>query len=144
MFENKLRVGVIGVGGWATISHIPGLRKTGQAEVVAICRRNPQRLAHLKGELGVERADTDWRQMLDEVGARRGSGEYAARCAHRPDAGCARAGPACVVEKPMALTSEDARAVVAAAEKAGGVRRSAITLGATRSFERPATGSRKD
>ena len=42
--QDKLRIGIIGIGGWAMFSHVPNLRKTGRVELVAICRRNADAL----------------------------------------------------------------------------------------------------
>jgi predicted dehydrogenase len=67
MAEQKLRIGVIGVGMFACYFHVPQLRATGRAEIVALCRRNPERLAMASEFLGVERTFTDWRAMLAEA-----------------------------------------------------------------------------
>ena len=66
MTDNKLRVGIIGAGFIAAIAHIPQLRATGRAEVVAIARRDAERLALVQRELAVPEAYTDWREMLDK------------------------------------------------------------------------------
>jgi predicted dehydrogenase len=66
MSANTLRVGIIGAGLKAAVNHIPQLRATGRAEVVAIARRNPERLALVQRELSVPAAYTDWREMLDQ------------------------------------------------------------------------------
>jgi predicted dehydrogenase len=47
MGTKQLRVGIIGVGMFACYFHTPQLRATGRAEIAAICRRNPERLAPL-------------------------------------------------------------------------------------------------
>ena len=43
MSDDKLAVGIIGIGWWGR-GHARGLCGTGRAEVVAISRRNPERL----------------------------------------------------------------------------------------------------
>ncbi|HEY64458.1 MAG TPA: hypothetical protein G4O02_07785 [Caldilineae bacterium] len=59
MADSKLRVGIIGVGMIALMSHIPNLRNTGQAEIVAICRRDPRYLAMAQEKLNVPEAYTE-------------------------------------------------------------------------------------
>ena len=41
----KARVAVIGTGWWSTYTHIPGLIGHPDAELVALCDRNPEALA---------------------------------------------------------------------------------------------------
>jgi len=106
------------MGVYAALSHIPNLRKTNQAEVVAICRRNPERLALAKQELSIDQAFTDWREMLDKVAL-----DAVVVCtphnAHtEPTIAALERGLHVLVEKPLALTSKDAWAMVNAAEKA--------------------------
>ena len=65
--DDKIRVGIIGLGWWAIERHVPEFRKTGRADIVAVSRRNPERLAMAKEAVGVEYAFTDWREMLDKT-----------------------------------------------------------------------------
>src|SRR5688500_11222650 len=64
MADRKLRVGIIGIGHFAVSSHVPNLRATGRAEVVAAARRNADRLALAKRDLDIPATYTDWREML--------------------------------------------------------------------------------
>ena len=66
MPTGKLRVGIIGDGMYASGEHIPRPRKTGRMEVAAISRRNPEHRVRIQETLQVDRAFTDWRQMLDQ------------------------------------------------------------------------------
>ena len=66
MLDDKLRIGIIGVG-LRALSLTPALRASGRAEVVAICRRNPQRLAMAQKTLGVSDTYTSWQEMLDQA-----------------------------------------------------------------------------
>ena len=45
--NKKVRVGIIGIGMFSLGNHVPNLRETGKAEVVAISRRNVERLSRL-------------------------------------------------------------------------------------------------
>ncbi|MEO8396993.1 MAG: Gfo/Idh/MocA family oxidoreductase [Chloroflexota bacterium] len=118
MSTDKLRVGIIGVGFWAIFSHIPKLRETGRAEVVAIARRNADRLAMAQKEMNIAAAYTDWREMLDKETL-----DAVIVCTphnvHREQTIAAlEHGLHVLVEKPIALTARDAWAMVAAADRA--------------------------
>ena len=64
MSEDKIRIGMIGIGFYAITAHVPALRDTGQVEIAAISRRNPKALADAKEALDVEGAYTDWHDLL--------------------------------------------------------------------------------
>lgn len=119
MADRKLRIGIIGIGAFAYGWHVPNLRQTERAEVVAISRRNPQALHDAKEALRVEHAFTDWHEMLDRVplDAVVVSTAHAAHAA--PTISALERGLHVLVEKPMALTAEDAWAIVRAAERSG-------------------------
>ena len=59
MSTDKLRVGIIGMGFFAALSHVPHLRDTRRAKVVAISRRNAERLALAKEALTIPEAYTE-------------------------------------------------------------------------------------
>jgi predicted dehydrogenase len=63
----RLRVGVIGAGMMASSQHIPGLLQTGEVEVVAVCRRDPEALATVADRFGVPHRYADYRRLLDEA-----------------------------------------------------------------------------
>ncbi|WP_287130040.1 Gfo/Idh/MocA family protein [Candidatus Cyanaurora vandensis] len=113
----KLRLGVIGIGWWATAVHVPALRQAG-AEVVAISRRDPVRLAVAQQALGVPQAYTDWRELLAQP--LDGVIVSTAHHAHmEPTLAALAQGLPVLVEKPLALTSSDSQRMVSAAEQAG-------------------------
>lgn len=121
MSTDKLCIGIIGIGIWAVMSHIPNLRKSGRAEVVAITRRNPERLAMAKEALNVAAACTDWHEMLD-----RETLDAVIVCtphhAHRePTIAALERSLHVLVEKPIALKAHDAWAMINAAEQANRV-----------------------
>ena len=105
--DNKLRIGIIGIGWYAAINHVPRFRDTGRAEIVAISRRNPERLALAKKELNVAAAYPDWQKMLEQTML-----DAVVICtpnnmhAESTIAALER-GLHVLVEKPMALTSQD-------------------------------------
>jgi predicted dehydrogenase len=112
-----LRAIVIGAG-WAGEGHVVGLRDAG-VEVVALCGRTPEPAYKRAAQLGVDAVRFDWRAAIEELrpdivtigvpGApHREMAEFAAQ------AGCQ-----IVCEKPLATNAADARAMLAAVERAG-------------------------
>jgi predicted dehydrogenase len=118
MKNGKLEIGVIGFGWHAAYAHMPAFQDVERAEVVAISRRNADRLALAQKEFAVPHAYTDWREMLDQV-----SLDAVVVCTPQnvhaePTIAALERGLHVLVEKPMALTGADARAMARAAEKA--------------------------
>lgn len=118
MPEQNLRLGIIGIGWYAALAVVPALRSTNRAQIVAISRRTPDRLALAQQELNVPEVYTDWREMLDQS-----SLDAVAICtpnnAHvEPALAALGRGLHVLVEKPMALTSKDAQRMMEAAIQA--------------------------
>ncbi len=117
MSTDKLRVGVIGAGFYATIAHIPALRATGRADVVAVSRRNPDRLALIQKELDIPAGYTDWREMLDKSAL----DAVVVTTPHNLHVAPALAALDCglhvLLEKPAADTIEGAQTLAAAVRK---------------------------
>jgi predicted dehydrogenase len=103
------RVAVIGAGGIAKYSHVPGFQRLPNCEVVAICDVNEARARELADDLKVPRTYGDYNTMLAEV---------------RPDItvvatpnvfhktmsiAALEAGSNVLCEKPLALTYADAQ-----------------------------------
>ncbi|MCW3099502.1 MAG: putative dehydrogenase [Chthonomonadaceae bacterium] len=65
--DRKIRVGIIGAGWWAAHTHAPALKATGDVEIVAACRRSPERLKEFADLVGVPQTFTDHEEMLDRV-----------------------------------------------------------------------------
>ena len=116
MKKSKVRIGVIGIGVYSAGAHVPAIRElTEEAELVAICRRNVERLKMAKNALGVGAAYTDFREMLgketlDAVVVSTSNNMHA-----EPTIAALNQGLHVLVEKPLALKSEDAYAMVEAA-----------------------------
>jgi len=121
MSNDKIRVGIIGIGLWSIVKHVPNLRKTGKAEVVAISRRNAKALAQIKEVFQIEEAYTDWRDLLSQSQLDAVVVSTAHHAHAEPTIAALERGLHVLVEKPMALTSADAWAMVNAAEKANRV-----------------------
>ncbi|MCY3717417.1 MAG: Gfo/Idh/MocA family oxidoreductase [Chloroflexi bacterium] len=115
----KVGFGLIGAGivGGAWHAHV--YHHMPRAELVAICDLNEARAREVADRYGVAHVYTDYRDLLarDDIAA---VSIATPDFAHREIAiAAAQAGKHILVEKPIATTSEDAYAIVAAAEKAG-------------------------
>jgi predicted dehydrogenase len=117
----KYNVAVVGYG-WVATAHIPAINATRQARVTAICSSRPLDAAALSAQHGGPIATySSYEEML-----RRPDIHAVAICSYPREhaahaIAAARAGKHIILEKPISLTLEDARAV-AAAVKAAGVR----------------------
>ncbi|HVM30890.1 MAG TPA: Gfo/Idh/MocA family oxidoreductase [Candidatus Limnocylindrales bacterium] len=113
-----LRVGIVGAGLIAQVAHLPYLRElSDRFDTVALCDIVPETAAAVAQRHGVPHVFTDWRQMLahplDAV-------IVLTTSSHAPIAvEAARRGLHVLVEKPMCLSVEEGRQMVAAADEAG-------------------------
>jgi predicted dehydrogenase len=117
MPDQKLRVGIIGIGWYAGGALLPKLRETGRAEIVAISRRSADRLALAQQELNIPEAYVDWREMLEKSAL-----DAVVVCTPpnvhaEPTLAALERGLHVFVEKPMALTSAEAQRMVEAGAK---------------------------
>ena len=115
---DKIRIGVIGTGGISR-EHLKGYAQNPYVEIYALCDINADTLAQRAAEFGVERTFTNCEDMLKlpEIDA---VSVCTWNSAHAPCTIAAlNAGKHVLCEKPMALNSEEARAMKAAAEKNG-------------------------
>lgn len=116
MNKEKLKIGIIGIGKFALMSHVPALRATEAAEIAAVSRRNPEKLAIIKRELAIPAVYTDWREMLDcsdldAVLVTTPNGMHA-----EPTIESLKRGLHVMVEKPMAIKSEEAESMLRTSE----------------------------
>jgi predicted dehydrogenase len=115
--NRKARIGIIGAGWWAAANHIPVLKSIGECEIVAVNRLGAAELAQVQDQFGIERGFEDYREMLDMV-AMDGVVVSSPHVLHFEHASAALAkGCHVLVEKPLATTANDARALTALADK---------------------------
>lgn len=108
----KARVAVIGTGWWSTYTHIPGLIEHPNAELVALCDRNPEALAAAAERYGIDRTYSDVDELLANE-ALDGAVVAVYHAAHYAVARqCLEAGLHIMLEKPMVLTAHDGRALL--------------------------------
>ena len=121
MNKTELRMGIIGAGLWATAKHGPAIQENERTVLTAVCRRNPKKLKMIQERLGAAEAYTDWREMLEhsEIDAVVVSTPNDSHT--EPTIAALERGLHVLVEKPLATTTVDARAMVAASAKAGAV-----------------------
>jgi len=107
--HSKVRLGVIGTGWWATDYHIPGILEHPEADLVAICDMDPERLQKAASAYQIKKTYTDFHEM---VGAELLDGvvivtPHATHYMIARD--CLDAGLHVLVEKPMTLYAWEAR-----------------------------------
>ena len=121
MTDSVVRVGVIGCGGIAQHAHLPSIQRTPRAKLMAVCDPYPDVAREVARVNGLQQADAYAehapilaRQDVDAVTICAPTTQHAAITVE-----ALRAGKHVLVEKPMAVTSDEARTMTAAAEAAG-------------------------
>lgn len=109
----------MGAGSIARLGHIPGLQKVGGVEVVALCDRAEDRAGALAREMGIPRVYANFTEMvgkedLDAVTL------GVPNALHAPMAiEALEAGLHVFCEKPLAISTEEGGAMLAAAQRSG-------------------------
>lgn len=115
----KVKVGVVGCGVVATAYYLPCLMRMPEAEIAAVCDIHEERTAACARLFGAREQYRDYYDMirranLDAVFILTGPGTHAAFTI-----AAAEAGKHILLQKPMALTLDDANAITAAVRRAG-------------------------
>jgi predicted dehydrogenase len=119
MSTEKARVAVIGAGWWSTTAHIPALRNNPDADLVAICDKQPERLEKANAAYGPVRTYTDIGEMLAQEKLD-GAVICVNHSAHYEAAKtCLEAGLHVVIDKPMVLKAAHAYDLVNIANARG-------------------------
>jgi predicted dehydrogenase len=116
--KKTLRVGVIGAGAAAQVMHIPTLKKTDGIELVALCDRDPEKVARVAQKFQIPRAYSRIDELLagDDVDA---VDICTPNFLHAPMALAAlEAEKHVLCERPLARSAEEAGAMAKAAKKA--------------------------
>ena len=117
MTDQKLRVGIIGIGHYAATEHVPHLRATGRAEVVAASRRSADRLALAQRELAIPAVYTDWREMLDKEALDAVVVSTPHNQHVEPTLAALERGLHVLLEKPLAASVAEAQTILQAANR---------------------------
>jgi predicted dehydrogenase len=115
----KVRVGFIGAGWWATANHMPLLRGRDDVELTAVCRLGRDELERVQSHFGFRHAYEDYRAMLDELEL---DAVFVAspHTLHFEHASAAlNRGLHVLCEKPMCTRADQARELVRLAEEKG-------------------------
>lgn len=64
MDKNKVRIGFIGAGWWATSNHMPLLAQRPDVEMAGVCRLGPEMLQAVKDKFGFPFATEDYHELL--------------------------------------------------------------------------------
>ena len=115
-----LRVGLIGSGFIAKQKHLPAWRKAGKtAQVVALCDPNVAQAEELAKAHGIPKVYEDFRRML-QVERLDAVDICSPPRTHADIAVCAlKAGAHTLIEKPMAISTEECDSILAAAHETG-------------------------
>lgn len=112
MSAEPIRMGVIGAGWFASRRHLPDLQRCPGVQLTALCRRDPEALVRMAEHFGVPATYTDYSRMLAEE-ALDAVLIATPHSLHFEQASAALdRGLHVLLEKPMALRSEDARILV--------------------------------
>lgn len=116
--SNKVRVGVIGAGWWATAAYLPLLAADARVEIATVNRLGAAELERVKREFKAAAAFEDYRQMLAavELDAVLVTSPHPLHFEHASAA--LQRGAHVLVEKPMTTTATDARKLVELAAQA--------------------------
>ena len=116
MTEKPIRIGIIGAGNISVNGHWPQIRDDERVTVSAVCRRNEELLNTAKALTGAANAYTDWRALLEAGDVDAGIVSTPHDLHKDPAVEALRRGLDVLVEKPMALTGQDAMEMAAAAK----------------------------
>lgn len=113
------RIGIVGTGWWACFNHIPTINDCPEAQVVAICDLNEDRLKTVGEKFAIKARYTDVNAMMaaENLDGVMISTPHTAHTA--PAIAALKGGAHVLVEKPMATCAQDGRAIAQAAAETG-------------------------
>ena len=115
---NKCRVGLIGLGSVAQVCHMPAYKNINNIEVVAGAEIRKDVLDQVSNKWGFK-AYLDYEEMLDKENLDIACILTGPKAARKITEHAAEQQVNVLVEKPMALTLEDARSMIATCEREG-------------------------
>ena len=114
---NKVKIGVIGAGWWATENHIPHLAERKEVELTSVCKLEEDQLNFVKNKFGFKFASTNYREML-QLSKLDGVIISSPHHAHFENAKAALEKNCHVmIEKPMTTVSREAETLLQLAKK---------------------------
>jgi predicted dehydrogenase len=119
MSVDKVRIGFIGAGWWATANHMPLLAARQDVELAAVCRLGREELEQVQSHFGFAYATEDYRELLDR-GELDGVIVASPHTMHYEHAKAVlEMGIPVMCEKPMTTRAAEARDLVRLAEEQG-------------------------
>lgn len=117
----KIRIGIIGCGGIANNKHMPSLKKTGMAEMVAFCDIIESRAIAAKEKFGTPDAKvyTDYKELLADKSIAVVHVCTPNRSHSFITVDALEAGKDVMCEKPMAINATEAKKMLDAAKRTG-------------------------
>lgn len=115
--NGNTKIVVIGLGGVAQLVHLPLLSKINSVKIVAVAEVNKTRLNTISQKFNIKEKYTDYKEMLNNV-------EFDAAIISTPTnthkqiaVDCLNSGKDVLIEKPIALTYDEAKEIDDAAKK---------------------------
>jgi len=107
--SEKVRFGIIGAGTIAIEGHIPAIKDTSNAELVAICRRNKEKVNRLAKKFNVPEVYCDYRNLIKSKNVDVVIVATPNACHKENTIYSAKEGKHVLCEKPMATNLKDAK-----------------------------------
>jgi UDP-N-acetylglucosamine 3-dehydrogenase len=118
--QRRLRVGIIGLGAFGE-SHIRAYREIPYVELAAVASRRPEHAREIAARYGIPAWYGSYEQLIADEAIDAVSITTAEHEHREPAVAALKAGKHVLVEKPLATTLEDARAIVDAARTSTGI-----------------------
>jgi UDP-N-acetylglucosamine 3-dehydrogenase len=115
--SGPIGLGLIGLGG-ISVAHIAGYQRSADARIVAVCDSNENRLRAMAAELRAD-AYADYRHMLEDPAVQAVDVMLPHNLHYRVVTDSLEAGKHVLVEKPLAVSSEECMDLIARAARAG-------------------------
>lgn len=114
---DKVKIGIIGLGGVAQLVHLPNLSKISSADLTAVAEVNKNRLLTISDKFNVKEKFISYKEMLEKSDI--DAVIIATPTSTHTDIAidCLNAGKDVLVEKPLARTYAEAKKIVDAAKK---------------------------
>ncbi|HRN25634.1 MAG TPA: Gfo/Idh/MocA family oxidoreductase [Ignavibacteriaceae bacterium] len=114
---DKVKIGIIGLGGVAQLVHLPNLSKISSADLTAVAEVNKNRLLTISDKFNVKEKYINYKEMLEKSNI--DAVIIATPTSTHTDIAidCLNAGKDVLVEKPLARTYTEAKKIVDAAKK---------------------------
>lgn len=117
--KETLRIGVIGAGWFASRRHLPDIQTHPELTLAALCRRDREALALVAKRFAPEETYTDWQEMLERCPLDAVVIATPHSLHYEPARAALERGIHVLLEKPMAVRAEEARALRDLAQEKG-------------------------